>query len=87
MSDRERTTNLERNKIMVKMNEAQKSELLKTPEAEALGGVTRGYFVYLRRIGKGPAYLQKGSRIFYRREDVKAWEQENQFVVVKPTAK
>jgi hypothetical protein len=68
---------------MAKNTEIQKSELLKTPEAEDLAGVTRGYLVYRRGMGTGPTYLQKGHRIFYRPADVLAWAKENAFVEVK----
>lgn len=46
---------------------------LNGPQAEKFAGVSKGYFVYLRGAGRGPVYLRRGHRIFYRKDDIHAW--------------
>lgn len=51
------------------------SDLL-TPDdlTQRYEGTTRGVWAQHRYRGTGPAYIKVGRSVFYRREDIEAWE-------------
>lgn len=54
------------------------SEIL-TPEdlVNRYPSTTKQSWAYLRYCGRSPKFFKVGRKVFYREEDVIAWEQEN----------